>query len=100
MKDMRRKEKVTVGILLAVYVSFLVFIYPKLPNDLPMQFSATGEVNWSLPKFYGVLLFSGLWVFVIANYIFAKKDARSLIVVLGILLMVAIGMFTYIVYYC
>lgn len=29
-------------------------LFPFLPNDLPMQFSSIGSVNWSLPKYIGV----------------------------------------------
>lgn len=28
-------------------------VYHLLPDELPMQFSTSGEVNWSLPKLFG-----------------------------------------------
>lgn len=28
-------------------------VYHLLPDEMPMQFNAAGEVNWSLPKIFG-----------------------------------------------
>ena len=31
-----------------------LILYPKLPDDIPMQFNMQGEANWTLPKMIGL----------------------------------------------
>jgi len=61
---------------------FVVFSYPYLPESIPMQFSMTGEVNWTLPTTTAIIAFATICMFyggyVIIRYskadVYPKKD--------------------------
>lgn len=49
--------KKSVRILIAAFVICVVvtvLIYPAIPDQMPMQFSLTREVNYTFPKYIGV----------------------------------------------
>lgn len=52
-----------------------IIFYPFLPNDLPMQFSISGAVNWTLPKALGVLCIPSIALFISAASI--KSDSLN-----------------------
>lgn len=50
---MKKSKKIVIGAyLLCIFVTAIV--YPFLPNQMPMQFSLSGEVNYTFPKYLGV----------------------------------------------
>lgn len=61
-------------ILPVLQLLFTVVVYQSLPDDLPMQFSLSGETNWTLPKIYGAWLFPMFTSFVAIYNIYFKPD--------------------------
>lgn len=56
MKNLRQIAKF---LLLAMLV-ICVALYPFLPTDIPMQYSITGEINYTLPKLLALLVVMAL----------------------------------------
>lgn len=46
-----------------------ILLLPMLPNELPMQFGSDGGVNWTLPKYIGILIMPAFASFFAAYYI-------------------------------
>ncbi|MEA4820814.1 MAG: DUF1648 domain-containing protein [Erysipelotrichales bacterium] len=61
--------------ILVIPVVAMIFITPYLPEQIPMQWNASGEVNWSIPNKFGPLL--GLIPFILYELIRAKYDRRK-----------------------
>lgn len=66
---MKYKEPVFyVRLLFLLCIIATILLFPFLPNDLPMQFSASGEANWTMPKIFGVLMIPAIVLFLQAYY--------------------------------
>lgn len=61
-------------------------LYPKLPDDIPMQFNIHGEANWTLPKMFG------LWIMPCLQMVLLlydrKKENHSIGLVIVLLSMI------------
>ena len=93
---MNQKTWNTILIVTTVaYCIYVALVYPFLPNDLPMQFSLSGEVNWALPKMVGILMF--LAVPLILNIMTLKKKEKEMssIVTSFLIMAILIGFLTY-----
>lgn len=64
-------------IIVIIMLAISVILYPSLPDELPRQWSLSGEVNSTWPKLYAVLMLPflavGIWVL---TYILPKIDPR------------------------
>ena len=56
MKNLRQ----TARYLLIAYGLVLAGLFPFLPNDIPMQYSMTGAVNYTFPKFLALIVMFAL----------------------------------------
>ena len=45
----KRTAILFIGLNALTFPLFLIFFYPKLPTSIPMQFTFSGKVRWSLP---------------------------------------------------
>lgn len=67
-------------------------LYPKLPDDIPMQFNIHGEANWTLPKMFG------LWIMPCLQMVLLlydrKKENHSIGLVIVVLTIIQIFMMT------
>ena len=72
----KRKANLIILLNALVYPLFLLFFYSRLPETIPMQFSVSGQVNWSLPLNTALLAFIGVFVFYF-SYIFFKHKASE-----------------------
>ena len=93
---MNQKTWNTILIVTTVaYCIYVALVYPFLPNDLSMQFSLSGEVNWTLPKMVGILMF--LAVPLILNIMTLKKKEKEMssIVTSFLIMAILIGFLTY-----
>ncbi len=59
-----------------VFPVFLFFFYGQLPDTIPMQFSLSGKVNWSLPLSAALTAFIGFFVIYVGQvfYRFRKEE--------------------------
>lgn len=88
---------VKIVFVIAMIVTFCLF--PFLPNDLPMQFSNSGEVNWTMPKYFGVFLLPAIAAFLSAYYMKDDHfDFQKLILII-LLLLIQIGFLCYIAFF-
>lgn len=71
-------KKHTVHVLLPfsalAFSVFAVLAFPYLPAEIPMQFSVSGQVNWSLPTTYAIITFAGICMVAIAILIIRYKN--------------------------
>lgn len=71
-------KKHTVHVLLPfsalAFSVFAALSFPYLPAEIPMQFSMSGQVNWSLPTTYAIIAFSGICMAAVAYLIIRYKD--------------------------
>jgi len=72
----KRKANLIILLNALVYPLFLLLFYTKLPETIPMQFSASGQVNWSLPLNTALLAFFGAFVLYFL-FIFSKNKAST-----------------------
>lgn len=56
---------------------FTVFTFPYLPETIPMQFSVSGQVNWSLPTTTAIIAFSSICMTAGAYLIIRYKSQES-----------------------
>ena len=67
-------------------------LYPKLPDDIPMQFNIHGDANWTLPKMFG------LWIMPCLQMVLLlygrKKENHSIGLVIVVLTIIQIFMMT------
>ena len=56
MKNLRQIARY----LLIGYTIVLLGLFPFLPNEIPMQYSITGSVNYTFPKFLALLVMFAL----------------------------------------
>lgn len=72
----KNKALLFIALSAVTFPLFLVFFYAQLPESVPMQFSLSGQVNWSLPL--NVALFAFVAFFVVfvgqVTYRFRKDD--------------------------
>lgn len=72
----KNKALLFIALSAVTFPLFLVIFYEQLPESVPMQFSLTGQVNWSLPL--NVALFAFVAFFVVfvgqVTYRFRKDD--------------------------
>lgn len=61
MKNLRQIARY----LLIGYAIVLAGLFPFLPNEIPMQYSITGTVNYTLPKFFALLIMLALNVVIV-----------------------------------
>ncbi len=61
MKNLRQIARY----LLIGYAIVLAGLFPFLPNEIPMQYSMTGTVNYTLPKFFALLAMLALNVVIV-----------------------------------
>lgn len=48
-------EKKNIWFIFPVILMIIsLVLYPKLPDDIPMQFNIHGDANWTLPKMFGL----------------------------------------------
>lgn len=95
---MKKKEIYILTGISILYFIYLLFIYSYLPSDLPMQFSANGSVNWTLPKLWGVLLSSSIAYVVLLSAIFSNKKFNETLIVFLIVLIFLCAFLGYIAY--
>lgn len=75
MEKLNRKTQII--ILLSIFslvVLILVFVYPILPTQIPMQYSFTGSVNRYADKFVAVLTSLGITAAYLLYNIFGFKE--------------------------
>ncbi len=73
---MKRNKALTFILLNALtFPLFLILFFGHLPERIPMQFSMSGKVNWSLPLTTGLLAFSAFFaIYVIQLFFRFRKD--------------------------
>lgn len=69
----KHKAQLIILINALIFPLFLLFFYSKLPETIPMQFSMSGKVNWSLPLNMALLAFSAFFILYIAILFFRNK---------------------------
>lgn len=67
-------------------------LYPKLPDDIPMQFNIHGEANWTLPKMFGLWIMPCLQMVLLLYD--CKKENHSIGLVIVVLTIIQIFMMT------
>jgi len=70
----KKKANLIIGINALVFPIFLLFFYSQLPETIPMQFSLSGEVNWSLPLNVGLFAFAMFFIVYVGQILFRFKD--------------------------
>lgn len=64
-------------ILPIIEIMITIVVYPNLPNNVPMQFSFSGQVNWSLPKIYGAWFFPAITLGITLYNVYFKPDTSK-----------------------
>lgn len=73
----KRTTQILILINALVFPVFLLFFYGQLPESVPMQFSLSGKVNWSLPLNAALTAFIGFFVIYVGQVFFRfRKDER------------------------
>lgn len=71
-----------------VLIIISIILYPKLPQDIPMQFNTRGEASWTLPKMIGLWIMPCVqWILLLWNH---KKENNSTGLVIILLSMIQI----------
>jgi len=73
----KKKAKLIILINALTFPLFLLFFYTKLPDTVPMQFSLTGKVNWSLPLNVALFAFIAFFVVYVGQVVFRFKDEEE-----------------------
>jgi hypothetical protein len=73
----KKKAFLTIGINALSFPIFLLFFYSKLPETIPMQFSLSGKVNWSLPLNVALFAFVSFFVVYVGQVMFRFKDEET-----------------------
>jgi hypothetical protein len=72
---MNKKRAVQIiSINALIFPIFFFFFYSKLPETIPMQFSLSGEVNWSLPLNVGLFAFAMFFIVYVGQILVRFKD--------------------------
>ena len=96
---MKKKEiNILIGMIM-FYLIYVLLIYPKLPSDLPMQFSISGEVNWTLPKPLGILCSSCIPALVLAARMSSKKKFSETFIFFSFTLLLIAALLGYIAFF-
>ncbi len=75
---MKRNKALTLILLNALtFPLFLMFFFKQLPESIPMQFSMSGKVNWSLPLTTGLLAFSAVFVVYVTQLFFRFRKSEN-----------------------
>lgn len=88
-----------------LYLVFVVMILvtlcflPFLPDDLPMQFSSDGNVNWTMPKYLGVWGIPAIAALLSAYYIKANTFDYNKLLMILLLLIINLGFLGFIVFF-
>ncbi len=69
----KHKAQLIIILNALIFPLFVVFFYSKLPETIPMQFSLSGKVNWSLPLNTALLAFSGFFILYTAIVFFRNQ---------------------------
>jgi len=73
----RKKANLIIGINALIFPLFLLIFYTQLPETIPMQFSLSGEVNWSLPLNVGLFAFAMFFIVYVGQLFFRFKDEAT-----------------------
>lgn len=88
-----------VKLIFVIAIIVTLCLFPFLPNDLPMQFSNSGEVNYTMPKYFGAFLIPAIAAFLSAYYMKDDHfDFQKLILII-LLLLIQIGFLCYIAFF-
>jgi len=60
-----------------VFPIFLFFFYAQLPDTIPMQFSLSGKVNWSLPLSAALTAFIGFFIIYVGQVFFRFRKEET-----------------------
>lgn len=94
MKQLFDKKNV-VFLIPAILMLIGILLYPSLPDNIPMQFSLSGETNWSMPKVFGAWMMPVLELIIILLDRFKQKKSPLIpILIVLSLIQVAIWCFT------
>lgn len=98
MKTKLYDPRFLVKIVFVIAILVTLCLFPFLPNDLPMQFSNSGEVNYTMPKYFGAFLLPAIAAFLSAYYMKDDHfDFQKLILII-LLLLIQIGFLCYIAF--
>ena len=73
----KRKANTIILLNALVYPLFLLFFYTRLPETIPMQFSLSGEVNWSLPLNMALIAFTAVLGLYFGFILVKHKDTNT-----------------------
>ena len=65
-----------------VLIIISLILYPRLPEDIPMQFNIHGEANWTLPKMIGLWIMPCLQIVLLLWNRNKENNNAGLVVVL------------------
>ena len=75
MKNLNRSQQVRILMFLMLGLAIaLAILYPLLPDVIPMQFSLSGSVNRTAPKWLALLSMFGINALVNVSNIVRSKD--------------------------
>lgn len=73
----KHKTQLIILINALIFPLFVLLFYSKLPETIPMQFSMSGKVNWSLPLNTALLAFSGFLVLYLGIVFFRNQKESA-----------------------
>ncbi|HAL09699.1 MULTISPECIES: SdpI family protein [Mammaliicoccus] len=78
MKEILKRTKFDLFIIGLSVISWIIAL-PFLPNSIPMQYSASGEINWSANKLIAAIVMIGIMIFcyVVTNIKIAKDTDQE-----------------------
>jgi len=73
----KRTATLLISLNALVFPLFVLFFYAQLPASIPMQFSLSGKVNWSLPVNLALIAFTGFFLIYVGQVFirFRKEEA-------------------------
>lgn len=74
----KRPALLLIGINALIFPLFLLFFYSKLPSSIPMQFSFSGKVHWSLPLNVALTTFSAAFVVYVGQVFFRFRKEETI----------------------
>lgn len=81
------KTNITTKKLWLIPIALLLIsavLYPFLPSDIPMQFSISGEANWTLPKVYAILILPFIEGIILVTHQKPESRTQVLILLIGL----------------
>ena len=73
----KKKAFLAICINALTFPIFLLFFYSKLPETIPMQFSFSGKVNWSLPLNVAIFSFITFFIVYVGQVLIRFKDETT-----------------------